>query len=513
MGIETRHRDIHKTYASVAVLPTTSWTPSGSAVYPQSFADYYLSGLASTSGFKEFQLLPNLIDRKTGYWGPRLYKPSGALQRHPLMHNVVQVQAMEPSFYPIGVGISPSLPSHWGTGPCPTTRQDLLTIYSDKRVPLMQFTTSSSGATTGAFDQSGFKLPTDLIGLWERKSHDRLSTQAEGLVNLAQFKQVIELVELACAFFTADFPALLKLLGGRKARGAQVFIHNLEAALSAKNLARVGANGLLDIASMVGSGWLAYSYGLKPLVDDIMSSIRSIMSPLAHGGVETISVKAHFERQLELQAYYLPVSRLCSPVDGGFAIPPSGGSRLLVRTPRSDSFADVTLGNFTQYERHSLVTSHELWYDTTRLAHSLGLDNPLLLAWELVPFSFVVDWFVRVGEWIDAICALTGVVGTGNIGMHVQSQYSNQPLPKDKSMPASNAAYASFYYRGDIPNSGTLSFSLGGSLQHMDNSYLSAYVGSGVSLSELTIRGANAAALLLQILPRFKALRFIEPLI
>lgn len=34
------------------------------------------------------------------------------------------------------------------------------------------------------------------------------------------------------------------------------------------------------------------------------------------------------------------------------------------------------------------------------LASRLGLTNPASIAWELVPFSFVVDWFGTVGEFL-----------------------------------------------------------------------------------------------------------------
>nr|APG76987.1 hypothetical protein [Beihai levi-like virus 34] len=30
----------------------------------------------------------------------------------------------------------------------------------------------------------------------------------------------------------------------------------------------------------------------------------------------------------------------------------------------------------------------------------LGLTNPSLLAWELLPYSFVVDWFLPIGDWL-----------------------------------------------------------------------------------------------------------------
>jgi hypothetical protein len=37
------------------------------------------------------------------------------------------------------------------------------------------------------------------------------------------------------------------------------------------------------------------------------------------------------------------------------------------------------------------------------ILHSLGVTKPLSVIWELVPFSFVVDWFVSVGEWISSL--------------------------------------------------------------------------------------------------------------
>jgi len=39
----------------------------------------------------------------------------------------------------------------------------------------------------------------------------------------------------------------------------------------------------------------------------------------------------------------------------------------------------------------------------------IGLTNPALVAWELVPFSFVFDWFVEVGNYLEGLTALNGV--------------------------------------------------------------------------------------------------------
>lgn len=40
---------------------------------------------------------------------------------------------------------------------------------------------------------------------------------------------------------------------------------------------------------------------------------------------------------------------------------------------------------------------------------ALGLSNPALVAWELVPFSFVVDWFLPIGTWLNAMSPLIGL--------------------------------------------------------------------------------------------------------
>lgn len=39
---------------------------------------------------------------------------------------------------------------------------------------------------------------------------------------------------------------------------------------------------------------------------------------------------------------------------------------------------------------------------------SLGVTNPLLIGWELVPFSFVVDWFLPIGSYLDSLDAMLG---------------------------------------------------------------------------------------------------------
>ncbi len=50
--------------------------------------------------------------------------------------------------------------------------------------------------------------------------------------------------------------------------------------------------------------------------------------------------------------------------------------------------------------------------DLTMSLSSVGVTNPLLIAWELVPFSFVVDWAFAIGDWLDSLDAF---LGFGNV--------------------------------------------------------------------------------------------------
>jgi len=39
----------------------------------------------------------------------------------------------------------------------------------------------------------------------------------------------------------------------------------------------------------------------------------------------------------------------------------------------------------------------------------IGITNPINLAWELIPYSFVIDWLIPVGKFLESLDALVGV--------------------------------------------------------------------------------------------------------
>lgn len=44
-----------------------------------------------------------------------------------------------------------------------------------------------------------------------------------------------------------------------------------------------------------------------------------------------------------------------------------------------------------------------------RTMAQVGISNPALVAWELVPWSFIIDWFIPIGNYISSLDATTGL--------------------------------------------------------------------------------------------------------
>lgn len=45
-----------------------------------------------------------------------------------------------------------------------------------------------------------------------------------------------------------------------------------------------------------------------------------------------------------------------------------------------------------------------------QVATQYGIANPALVLWEMVPFSFAVDWFLDIGGYLESLGALNGLV-------------------------------------------------------------------------------------------------------
>lgn len=63
------------------------------------------------------------------------------------------------------------------------------------------------------------------------------------------------------------------------------------------------------------------------------------------------------------------------------------------------------------------IKTHDRWLiarieEKGSIPQMLGLTNPEMVAWELVPYSFVADWFIPIGDWMRARALVQGLKGT-----------------------------------------------------------------------------------------------------
>jgi hypothetical protein len=85
-----------------------------------------------------------------------------------------------------------------------------------------------------------------------------------------------------------------------------------------------------------------------------------------------------------------------------------------VRVSVSRSWKDFVSDTYFAHYTIKTQTSRSIIAELTEemsAPRSLGLLNPASIAWELVPFSFVADWFIPIGTYLDSYSVLPGLHG------------------------------------------------------------------------------------------------------
>lgn len=82
------------------------------------------------------------------------------------------------------------------------------------------------------------------------------------------------------------------------------------------------------------------------------------------------------------------------------------------------------------------------------MASSLGLTNPMLIAWDVVPFSFVIDWFIPVGNYLESISAFHGLEFLEGCISHIRKRQCDYFR---KGKPLTVISYGHYYPEGGVP--------------------------------------------------------------
>lgn len=137
---------------------------------------------------------------------------------------------------------------------------------------------------------------------------------------------------------------------------------------------------LKERTEIAAETWLEYSFGLSPVVNDIESALRELKR------------YANYKKeQVRIQAGAKQVVMGQQP--GGALTIPQGGVSYVVET-RYES--DV---------RYKGAVRIQTGYGVKSIKQSLGLtmDQFVPTLWELMPWSFFVDYFVNIGDIVSAV--------------------------------------------------------------------------------------------------------------
>lgn len=129
--------------------------------------------------------------------------------------------------------------------------------------------------------------------------------------------------------------------------------------------------------------WLELQYGWLPLLSDVYNAYEEARD--ASQWVPRLAVTQSIKRSLDEDR---------EVITNGLGN--DGAIRSYIYKRRGFQVCKVRL----DYE----VLNPEL-----ALKSKVGVANPALILWELVPFSFVVDWAVPIGDWISSWDASFGL--------------------------------------------------------------------------------------------------------
>ena len=117
--------------------------------------------------------------------------------------------------------------------------------------------------------------------------------------------------------------------------------------------------------------WLEYSYGWSPLVQDVYNILD----------------KGFGELKLDIRARSFRSKSTSISFTNATPGPYHTGAAVLTTVHRASCSIRVSFPG-------TAFPAISAW----------GLDNPALLAWEALPYSFVVDWFLPIGNYLETSC-------------------------------------------------------------------------------------------------------------
>lgn len=220
-------------------------------------------------------------------------------------------------------------------------------------------------------------------------------------INIAQFwaerKQTINLIADSATKIAGFLMALKKgdIIKAGKALGSR------PSRRIRRNYRELKTQSVRDASA---DAWLAMQYGWKPLLSDVYGAVDTLFERVSD--IQRFMAKSKAVRSAEVPSTWYPG-----------------------RNPN---------GVWNYRSSYKLTIKYTYMFDVTQSALNqqmrLGLTNPLQLAWELVPYSFVVDWFLPIGNALSNLDATIGVsfsTGSKVVRMETNHYIEEGPDPRN----------------------------------------------------------------------------------
>jgi hypothetical protein len=217
----------------------------------------------------------------------------------------------------------------------------------------------------------------------------------------AEFKALRKLIEKAHAGIEANLAQdyaqihqLVDLIGGTTRRITTAFVNTKKGnfygaatALWGGGARRIVKNKKLitgknpSAPEVLANNWLELQYGWKPLLQDIHGAFESLAQ---------IRVADPFTQRVTASAVVTSEDHL--PI-----------------FHRNGPSKEVGLHNLYNSTTCKYVLRYRVDDHLQQFLHQTGFANPINLGWEVLPFSFVVDWFTPVGPFLETLSQWNGV--------------------------------------------------------------------------------------------------------
>jgi hypothetical protein len=133
-----------------------------------------------------------------------------------------------------------------------------------------------------------------------------------------------------------------------------------------------------DARKAASSTWLEYRYGWKPFMKDVQDAVNTVMDQVERPSSGVGRVRAQSSNST------ITVER---------------NSRVFVDTDVNIYIRGNVILELTESTRATWAFRPSAGATPGRF----GLVNPLEVAWELIPLSFVADWFAPIGSYIRSL--------------------------------------------------------------------------------------------------------------